>query len=142
MIPYVTLLPMNALKLTQQEFIDLPWTEKKRQRIKEIIDCSNFLVLTAIHRDNDLKLFAFEELPESFDDDTVGLFYLPEVSLKGLSRTQKAIRLVTKKGYSVNKASKLIGINHAAVFKALKRRENKEVCPSCNQVVREGFTVS
>jgi len=138
----VTLLLMNVLKLTQQEFIDLPWSEKKRQRIKEIIDCSDFLVLAANHRNNDLKLFAFLEIPESFDDDTVGLFYLPEISLKGLSKTQKAMRLVLKKGYSVNKASKLVGVNHSAVFRAIKRRRDKTVCSSCGQVVRDGFALS
>lgn len=133
---------MSPLELTEQEFIDLPWIPTIRQRIKELIDCSDFRVIVAIHQENKLKAIGFHEIPEQFPDETVGLFLLPDIRLDNLSRTQKAIRLVKKKGYSVHKASKLVGVNHASVFRALKNRKDKEICPTCNQVVRDGFTLS
>ena len=132
----------ELLQLTQNEFLDLPWSESIRQRLKETIDCSDYEVITAIHEENKLKAVGFEEIPETYPENVVGLYVLPTVLLDGLSRTQKAIRLVTQKGYSVNKASKLIGVNHSAVFKALKRRKDKTICKNCGQVVRDGFTVS
>nr|BDD47862.1 hypothetical protein 34 [Burkholderiaceae bacterium] len=133
---------MNTLELTEQEFVELPWKESIRERIKEIIDCSDFKVLCALHEDNKLKAVGFEEKPEVFPKSVVGIHYLPEISLQNLSRTQKAVRLHLKKGYSVHKASKLAGVNHSAVFKALKRRQGKEICENCGQVIRKGFTRS
>ena len=131
----------EILELTEQEFLELPWNESIRQRLKETIDCSDYKVLTAIHEDNKLRAVGFTEELESLPENTVGYFNMPEVSLEGLSRTQKALRLVSKKGYSVNKAAKLAGVNHSAVFKALKRRKGKTICKTCGQVLRAGFAI-
>ena len=132
----------STLDLSEQEFLDLPWKDSIKEKLKDLINCSDYKVLCAVLEDNKLKAVGFQEFPDSYPEETVGMFHLPDVSLVGLSKTQKAIRLVEQKGYSVNKASKEVGINHAAVFKAIKRRKDKEVCPTCNQIVRKGFSVT
>jgi len=52
------------------------------------------------------------------------------------SRTMMAVDLVEKDSMSVYAAAKALGINQSAVHRAIKRREDKDVCPSCNQVIR------
>jgi predicted transcriptional regulator len=47
-----------------------------------------------------------------------------------------AVDLVEKDSMSVYAAAKALGINQSAVHRAIKRREDKDVCPSCNQVIR------
>jgi predicted transcriptional regulator len=56
-----------------------------------------------------------------------------------LSRTQKALSLVDD-GVGVRKAADAVGISRAAVYAALKRREGKDICACCKQVIRPGFT--
>ena len=52
------------------------------------------------------------------------------------SRTMMAVDLVEKDSMSVYAAAKALGINQSAVHRAIKRREDKDVCPCCNQVIR------
>lgn len=52
------------------------------------------------------------------------------------SRTMMALDLVEKDSMSVYAAAKALGINQSAVHRAIKRREDKDVCPCCNQVIR------
>ena len=132
----------STLDLSEQEFIDLPWKDSIREKLKDLINCSDYKVLCAVLSDDKLKAVGFQELPDSYPEETVGMFHLPDVSLVGLSKTQKAIRLVEQKGYSVHRAAKVVDVNHSAVYKALKRKEGKTVCSKCGQIVREGFTVS
>ena len=44
-------------------------------------------------------------------------------------------------GNLVVSGEKQIGINQSAVHRALARRDGKETCPCCSQVLREGFSV-
>ena len=50
-----------------------------------------------------------------------------------------AIDLVENDSMTVYAAAKALGINQSAVHRAIKRREDKDVCPSCNQVIRTQF---
>jgi hypothetical protein len=52
------------------------------------------------------------------------------------SRTMMAIDLVENDSMTVYAAAKALGINQSAVHRAIKRREDKNVCPCCNQVIR------
>lgn len=38
-------------------------------------------------------------------------------------------------------AAKMYGITRTAVYRAQQRRAGKTICPCCNQVVREGFSL-
>ena len=131
----------STLDLSEQEFIDLPWKDSIREKLKDLIKCSDYKVLCAVLEDNKLKAVGFQELPDSFPNETVGMFHLPHISLKGLSKTQKALRLIEQKGYSVHKAAKEVDVNHSAVYKAVKRRKDKTICKHCGQVVRDVFTI-
>jgi predicted transcriptional regulator len=57
------------------------------------------------------------------------------------SKTMQALDLV-KEGMSAYAAAKQLGISQTAISRALSRREDKEICPCCGQVVREGFKVN
>lgn len=56
------------------------------------------------------------------------------------SKTMQALDLV-KEGMSAYAAAKQLGISQTAISRALSRREDKEICPCCGQVVREGYSV-
>jgi 2-hydroxychromene-2-carboxylate isomerase len=38
-------------------------------------------------------------------------------------------------------AAAAIGLDPAAVYRAIARRKGKEICPCCSQIVRAGFTI-
>ena len=60
--------------------------------------------------------------------------------MAGRSRTQQALRLVAH-GMSPAAAAKEVGISSTAVYRAMERKAGKITCPSCGQVVREGFVL-
>lgn len=57
------------------------------------------------------------------------------------SRTMMAMSLVDD-GVAVQKAANAMGISRAAVYAAMKRRQGKPICPTCHQIVRDGFSIS
>lgn len=57
------------------------------------------------------------------------------------SKTQEALELI-QKGASPYSAAQEVGISPSAVYRALGRRQDKDVCPCCGQVVREGFQIN
>lgn len=56
------------------------------------------------------------------------------------SKTQQAIQLVTQ-GMTPYAAAQQIGIATSTLYTALKRRQRRNLCPCCGQVVREGFEI-
>jgi len=56
------------------------------------------------------------------------------------SRTQEALALVAQ-GMTPRAAARQVGIDPGGLSRALKRQRAQLVCPSCGQVVREGFTL-
>jgi lambda repressor-like predicted transcriptional regulator len=57
------------------------------------------------------------------------------------SKTQIALALV-RQGKTPYAAAKEAGIATSTLYTALKRQEDRELCPCCGQVVREGFEVN
>lgn len=57
------------------------------------------------------------------------------------SKTQIALALV-RQGQTPYSAAKQAGIATSTLYTALKRQEDKELCPCCGQVVREGFSIN
>jgi transposase-like protein len=49
----------------------------------------------------------------------------------------QAIDLVLDEGLTVYAAARQIGVNESAVHRAMDRRKDKEICPCCNQVIRQ-----
>lgn len=60
--------------------------------------------------------------------------------MEGKSKTQVALDLV-RKGMTPYSAAKQSGIASSTLYTAMKRQENRELCPCCGQVVREGFEI-
>lgn len=54
------------------------------------------------------------------------------------SQTMQALARIGA-GEKVAAVARDLGISTAAVYAALRRREGKEICPCCAQVVRKGF---
>ncbi len=54
------------------------------------------------------------------------------------SKTQGALELI-EKGTTPYAAAQKMGISPSTVYRAMVRRQDKNVCPCCGQVVREGF---
>ncbi|WP_025915587.1 hypothetical protein [Herminiimonas sp. CN] len=58
------------------------------------------------------------------------------------SKTQQALELLKENpGMTPYEAAAKVGVGNAAVYQALRRTKDKEVCPCCGQVVREGFEI-
>ncbi|KXB29258.1 hypothetical protein AT959_14880 [Dechloromonas denitrificans] len=57
-----------------------------------------------------------------------------------LSKTQQALRLVSD-GVPIKVAAARAGIAESTLRMAIGRTKDKEQCPCCGQVVREGFEV-
>lgn len=57
------------------------------------------------------------------------------------SKTQAALDLIDK-GKTPYAAAQEMGIAPSTVYRALGRRQDKDVCPCCGQVVRDGFEIN
>jgi len=57
------------------------------------------------------------------------------------SRTQEALALVAQ-GMTARAAARQVGIDPGGLSRALKRQRAQLVCPTCGQVVREGFALN
>lgn len=62
--------------------------------------------------------------------------------MAGLSKTQKALALMDSEGISASEAARRVGIAAGTVLSAVMRMKGKNICPCCNQVVREGFEIN
>ena len=58
-----------------------------------------------------------------------------------LSKTQIAVARVLA-GEKAPTVGKELGISSTAIYQSIKRREGKETCPCCNQIIREGFKLN
>lgn len=56
------------------------------------------------------------------------------------SKTQGALELI-EKGTTPYAAAQKMGTSPSTVYRAMGRRQDKNVCPCCGQVVREGFEI-
>ena len=55
------------------------------------------------------------------------------------SKTMLALDRIAA-GEKVAVVAREVGISTAAIYAALKRRDGKNICPCCGQIMREGFT--
>lgn len=118
---------------------DLPWSDNVRAKLRVMADRDSLRYLVAWNHDGQLSCSAWDEKPTAFhnaiaiwskrgDDPTVPA---------GKSLTMQAVDLVLDDGMTVYAAAKQVGINQSAVHRALGRRKDKEICPCCNQVIRQ-----
>lgn len=131
-------------QLTLDQFLaNLSWSDNVRQKLRAMADRDDLMCLVAWDNAGKLSASAYTSKPDAWPDTAVAVWCkrpLPEVDLTK-SKTMQALDLVLDQGLTVYAAAKKIGVNQSAVHRALQRREDREICPCCGQIVREGFSV-
>lgn len=119
---------------------DLPWSDNVRGKLRITSDRDDLRYLVAWDNAGKVSCSAFIEKPAAWPDNAIALWSkrgddptAPAVK----SRTMQALGLVLDDGLTVYAAAKQIGVNESAVHRALTRRKDKDICPCCNQVVRQ-----
>jgi hypothetical protein len=121
-----------------------PWSDNMRHVLRVKADRDDLIALTAHQVDGRLTAQAWTVQPKDLPDGTVVIWYKksPESSEVPKSKTMQAVELVLEQGMTVYAAAKQVGVGQSVVHRALARREDKNLCPCCGQVVREGFAVN
>ena len=121
--------------MTFDEFIFQDWTDNVRHKLRVVADRDDVRYLVSHLVDGKLTAVVFTEKPDVWPDNLVGVW-----SKRGddapKSKTMQALDLVLDNGLTAYAAAKQVGINQSAVHRALKRREGKDLCPTCGQVIR------
>lgn len=118
-------------------FLDLGFSDNLRHVLRVTADRDNVMALSAHDKNGKLSAQAWESLPEAWPDGTLGI-WLKECKPKR-SRTMQAVDLVLNEGLSVYAAAKAVNVHQSAVHRAIQRRSDKNLCPCCRQVIRDGF---
>lgn len=138
------------IDLTLDEFLDgLPWSPSIKSKLRAAMDNDDVVALSAHEkRSGELSARAWGAIPDPWPDGTTAVYRKPtlpsdddEDPAPEKSRTMQAVDLVVNSGLTVYAAAKQVKVNAAAVHRALARRENRDICPCCSQVVREGFSI-
>lgn len=88
---------------------------------------------------------AFTEVPSEWPLDVQSVYSKDVLTPEEddvKSKTMQAIDLVLNDGLTQYAAAQQMGISAAAVNRAFARREDKVICPCCQQVVREGYVIN
>lgn len=118
---------------------DLPWSDNVRSKLRVIADRDNLRYLLAVKIDGRVTCSAWDKKPDSFEN-VIAIWSKrgdDPTTPSPKSRTMQAIDLVLDDGLTVYAAAKQVGVNESAVHRALGRRKDKEICPCCNQVIRQ-----
>lgn len=131
--------------LSVDELIDTyGYSANHKGRLKEMSLRDDIKYLVAWDNADKVSISAYTGKPVDWPDTIVALWAKdgndPFAEIK--SKTMQAVDLVLNDGHTAYSAAKVIGINQSAVHRALKRREDKTICPCCSQVVQEGFYVN
>ena len=129
--------------ITLDEFLyDLTWSDNVRGKLRVMADRDELRYLVAWDNAGKLSCSAFTEKPNDWPDNAMAIWSKrgddprPGAEAQTISKTMQAVSLVLDEGLTVYAASKQIGVNESAVHRALKRRDGKDICPCCNQVIR------
>ena len=129
--------------MNRQEFLDLPWSDSARQKLAAHMDAGEAEAYSARLVDGRWTAAIWSENPGQWDpEDRVYVVAQPESEIEVATgspffRTDQALRLMQDKGWTAYRAAKFVGISQAAISRAVSRRRNKEICPTCNQVLRK-----
>lgn len=127
-----------------KEFIDSnPWSDGVKHKLNAMVLREDLKYLVAWDNAGKLSAAAYTGKPFDWPENIVCVWAKdgddPFAEIK--SKTMQAVDLVLNNGMTAYAAAKEVGINASAVHRALKRREEKLICPCCNQVVQEGFYI-
>jgi len=123
---------------TLDEFLQINgWSENLKKKLRETSENPLTKYLVAWDNAGQISASAYTAKPVEWPETAVAVWAKDkDLDPATKSRTMMAVDLVEKEQYSVYGAAKALGINQSAVHRAIKRREDKDVCPCCNQVIR------
>ncbi len=128
--------------MTKDEFFDLGFSDSVAVRLEALMLEGNVKAFSASRNaDGQLRVRAWADLPNEWDTDMVFIFGQPEpepIEQPGptaVSRTQQALKLIDN-GWSAYRAAKFVGLSQAAISRARKRREGRNCCPHCGQLMK------
>jgi len=116
-----------------ETFLNMSWSDNMRHKLRVMADRDDLKHLVATIVDRKLVCAAFDETPEEWPLNAVVWTKTPKITM---SKTMQAVQLVQDEGFTAYGAAKRVGINQSAVHRALARREGKDICPHCGQVVK------
>lgn len=124
-------------QLNLNEFLELPWGDNVRAKLRDFAARDDVKYLVAWDNAGKMSASAFTSKPDQWPDTALSVWSRDKdlEPMPTKSRTMQAVDLV-ESGLSVYAAAKQAGVNQSAVHRAIKRREDKPICPCCGQVVR------
>lgn len=126
---------------TLDEFLQTNgWSENLKNKLRETAEKPELKYLVAWDNIGQMSASAYTAKPDEWPETAVAVWSKDkDLDPATKSRTMLAVDLVEKENYSVYGAAKALGINQSAIHRAIKRREDKDICPHCNQVIRNQF---
>ena len=123
---------------TLDEFLQINgWSENLKKKLRETSENPMTKYLVAWDNAGQISASAYTAKPDEWPETALAVWAREkDLDPATKSRTMLAVDLVEKDSMSVYAAAKALGINQSAVHRAIKRREDKDVCPCCNQVIR------
>lgn len=118
------------------DFLALPWSDSVRDKLRVIAATYEIRHLVAVRKsDGSMSAMMFKDTPVEWPDNTVAVWTKPKpVVPEKEDRTWAAVALVDG-GLSPYQAAQQVGLNHAAVYRALRARKERGVCPCCKQLL-------
>lgn len=126
--------------MTLDEFLALSWSATMRETLRSKAAAPEVQFLVAWDNAGRLSASAYTAQPEAWPETVVAV-WCKAPPAEPRSKTQQAVDLVLRDGLAPFAAARQVGIHPSAVYRAMTRASEKPICPCCNQVVRDGFTV-
>lgn len=105
-----------------------------KNKLTEFSDKADVKYLVAFNADGKLTAAAFNEPPEDGWPAHAIAYWTKIKDTSAKSKTMEALALVDQ-GMTRYAAAKQIGISESAVHRAWHRRQGKNICPTCNQII-------
>lgn len=135
-------MPLHPLELDLDHFLSLPWSDNVRHKLRDAAWDPDTRFLLARQVGDRLAAAAFTgDLPEPLPGGVVALWRKDYLQDAMKSKTQQAVDLVLKNEMTPHAAAALMKVHPSAVYRALTRAQEKQICPCCKQVVRDSFEI-
>ena len=123
---------------TLDEFLQTNgWSDTLKDKLRKASQDLDLKYLVAWDNAGQLSASAYTTKPDEWPETAVAIWSKDkDLDPATKSRTMLAVDRVEKDGMTVYAAAKALGINQSAIHRAIKRREDKDICPHCNQVIR------
>ena len=123
---------------TLDEFLESNgWSANVKGKLQAISKNKATKYLVAWDNAGQMSASAYTAKPDEWPETAVAIWSKDkDLDPATKSRTMLAVDRVEKDGMTVYAAAKALGINQSAIHRAIKRREDKDICPQCNQVIR------